>query len=207
MWNKVIVLGVCVYVSVWQISCCNCEAAYSPCKYLAVHTYIPCSMYSKAPEFTGGLWMASSLAQNDTNAARLCWNENWHHHLNSYNVGCDQFPHIWHDIGMGFALAVIFINPQPTWLVVVGLYVCLLANISLHAWMSNCVINKRTYPVAYKHKKSCGDFPERTAFKSCGMKHERNMLIFWLTTVSFSCLTHSEALLVIRWLSTTSSLV
>ena len=67
--------------------------------------------------------------------------------------------------------------------------------------MSNRAINEHAYSVVCERQKICGDFPEKTAFKSYAAKHE----FTGLPAVSFFRSTHSEAPEVTQRVSTTFS--
>ena len=67
--------------------------------------------------------------------------------------------------------------------------VCVSVKSHLTSRMSNRAINERAYSVACERQKICGDFPEKTAFKSYAAKHE----FTGLPAVSFFRSTHSEA--------------
>ena len=65
--------------------------------------------------------------------------------------------------------------------------------------MSNRAINKRVYSVACERRNICGDLPEKTAFKSYTMKHERksqyaNLLAYPLSAFSAQCITKHQRL-------------
>ena len=62
-------------------------------------------------------------------------------------------------------------------------------------------LNKHAYSVACERQRICGDFPEKTAFKSYAAKHE----FTGLPAVNFFRSTHSEAPEVTQRVSTTFS--
>ena len=74
--------------------------------------------------------------------------------------------------------------------IVVG-FVCVCVSVKSHltSRMSNRAINEHVYSVACERQKICGDFPEKTAFKSYAAKHE----FTGLPAVSFFRTAHSEA--------------
>ena len=84
--------------------------------------------------------------------------------------------------------------------IVVG-FVCVSVKSHLTSRMSNRAINDHAYSVACERQKICGDFPEKTAFKSYAAKHE----FTGLPAVSFFRSTHSEAAEVTQRVSTTFS--
>ena len=58
-------------------------------------------------------------------------------------------------------------------------WVCVSVKSHLTSQMSNRAINERTYSVAYERQNICGDFSEKTAFKSYELKSQHaNILAY-----------------------------